>query len=258
MSIAFDSLQIFLLVFVRLAGMIFLNPLFARRNIPSQARTGLVLFLTVLIAPQIDPASLGRLDGFALTIVMCKELMLGALIGYVFQVFYYMLFFAGDYMDTAFGMSMAKVFDPGTNIQMSISSNLLSYWFVFYLFATNSHLAMIHLFASSFKMLPVGAIIISPEVATYMMEVFISAFSLVIRLLLPFAVTEFILEISMGILMKVIPQIHIFVINFQLKMGMGMLMLILFAPTISGFIDNFMVLTLDTLQQTVLVAGGML
>jgi flagellar biosynthetic protein FliR len=44
---------------------------------------------------------------------------------------------------------MAKVFDPGTSIQMSISGNIFSLLFVLFLFVTDSHLVLIRLFASS-------------------------------------------------------------------------------------------------------------
>lgn len=52
---------------------------------------------------------------------LLRELFVGLACGFVFQVYYYMLFFAGDWMDMHFGMSMAKVFDPGTSIQASMS-----------------------------------------------------------------------------------------------------------------------------------------
>lgn len=256
MTIAFDSMALFMLIFVRLSGMILLNPLLSRRNVPMQTRMGLIFFLTVLLAPQFSAAPLAGLNDFDLVVLIIKELAVGALLGYVFQVFYYMLFFVGDYLDTAFGMAMAKVFDPGTNIQMSITSNLFSVWFIIYLLATGGHLALIHLFAASFQLLPVGKLLITPELAQYGMQVFISAFSLAVRLLLPFAVAEFTLEVSMGILMKVIPQIHIFVINFQLKMGLGILMLLLFAPSVGSFVDNYLLRMLDTLQQSLIIAGG--
>ena len=259
MTLSFDSLHLFLFVFVRLGGMILLNPLLARRNVPMTARMGLIFFLTVLVAPQAPILTpLAGMNDFGLAVILLKELALGALLGYVFQIFYYLLFFVGDYLDTAFGMSMAKVFDPGTNIQLSITSNLFSIWFVVYFLLTGGHLAMIHLFATSFQLLPVGGVLITPELTQYAMQIFIEAFVLVIRLLLPFAVVTFTMEVSMGILMKVIPQIHIFVINFQLKMGIGLIMLLTFAPTVSNFIDNYLITMLDTLQQSLIMAGGVL
>lgn len=51
---------------------------------------------------------------------------------------------------------MAKVFDPGTSIQASMSGNLFNTMFLLYFFATDSHLLLIRIFIDSFRILPGG------------------------------------------------------------------------------------------------------
>ncbi|MBP1577575.1 MAG: flagellar biosynthetic protein FliR, partial [Oscillospiraceae bacterium] len=114
MTVSFDGFYIYVLVFARLAGLVFFNPLLSRRNVPTQIRAGLVLLLTILVSPSVD-ASAAALNSFDLIIGIGKELFIGFLCGFVYQVFYYLLLFAGDWLDTEFGMAMAKVFDPATN-----------------------------------------------------------------------------------------------------------------------------------------------
>ena len=48
--------------------------------------------------------------------------------------------------------------------------------------------------------------------------------------------------------MKLIPQIHVFVINIQLKLLMGMVLLLAFASPIASFVDNYMRVMLENLQ----------
>ena len=43
----------------------------------------------------------------------------------------------------------------------------------------------------------------------------------------------------MGVLMKLIPQIHIFVINLQVKIIAGILLMMLFAVPMGQFIDRY-------------------
>ncbi len=119
-----------LLVFARMGGLLGMNPLFARRNVPAPVRAGLTFLLTALIAPGITVTGLAAENSLELAVGMVGELLVGFCCGYVFQIFYYMLFFAGDLMDTHFGMSMAKVFDPGTSIQMSVSGTFLNILFL--------------------------------------------------------------------------------------------------------------------------------
>lgn len=250
MTLQFDDIHVFALVFVRMAGLMLISPLFGHRTVPSQVRVGLVFALTLLLAPPLTGSFVPD-DSFDMLLAMFRELMLGFMSGFVYQIFYYMLLFVGDWMDTDFGMSMAKVFDPGTNMQMSISGNMLTILFTLYILATDCHLVLLHLFALSFKIVPVGAAAVSPEAFKFVLQLFVEVFSLALRLLLPFTVVEFALQIVLGIMMKLVPQIHVFVINFQLKLALGLFMFLLLCPTILSFLDNYINIMLENIERAI-------
>ncbi len=239
LSILFNYIDVYILVMVRLAGMIAFNPLFSRRGVPAMVRAGLVVFLTLLVAPTLPAAAVSSMDGIVFTLAMVKELLLGIAYGYIFQVFYYMLYFVGDSMDMEFGISMAKTFDPGTSIQTSVSSTLLSFLFVMYFFGSGSHLALIHLYATSFQHIPLGVPGLGTSVYAFILELFVGVFNLSLRILAPFLVAEFILQAAMGILMRFVPQISIFVINFPMKILLAFILLYAFAPYMGNFIDGY-------------------
>ncbi|MCI8649739.1 MAG: flagellar biosynthetic protein FliR [Anaerotruncus sp.] len=242
------AVPIYMLVLARMAGAIGVNPMLNRKNVPIMVRVALVLLLTWLIAPGMALQQ-GGFTERDLIFQFIKELCVGLACGFVFQVFYYMLFFTGDLMDTHFGMAMAKVFDPGTSIQMSISSNWLNILFIFYIFVTNSHLLMIRIFATSFQIVPIGQTTFTPHVLGFVLDLFIEAFSLALRLALPFVAMEFVLDLSMGILMKLIPQIHVFVISIQCKVLLGISMLLIFAVPVGGYLDRYMNLMFENMQK---------
>lgn len=73
-----------------------------------------------------------------------------------------------------------------------------------------------------------------------------------LRLTLPFIAAEFVLELSMGVLMKLIPQIHVFVINIQFKLLLGILLLLAFSSPIASFVDNYMRIMWENLQRAFL------
>lgn len=247
----------YLLVFARMGGMIFFNPMFSRKNLPTQVRVGLAFFLTLLLVPVVDAAPLAAMTtSFDIVAGLFRELFIGFLCAYVFLVFYYMLFFVGDMMDVQFGLSMAKVFDPGSSIQMSISSNILSLLFMLFILVTDSHLLLIKIFASSYQLVPMGAASMTFEVASFAISLFVSAFSLALRLCMPFIAAELVLELSMGVLMKLIPQIHVFMINIQFKMLLALFMLLAFAQPIADFLDRYMDIMFQSIQQVLRVSVG--
>ena len=254
MTYTVTNLTAYLLVFLRMTGMIAINPVFARRNVPARARVILILALTLLMAPGVG--AVAEPDTLSLIVLMLKEAFVGLVCGMVFQFFYYLLFFAGDLMDMQFGLSMARVFDPGTSIQTSVSGNFLNVLFMLYFFATDSHLVLFRAMAASFQLVPVGAVRITGDVAGFMITLFSSVFSLALRLALPFVAAEFVIEIAMGVLMKLIPQIHVFVINIQFKVLLGIFMLLVFCQPIGDFIDSYMGSILQSIQKALLVLGG--
>lgn len=242
-----SGVLVYMLVLVRFAGMILFNPILARTGIPAIVRMGLVVFLTLMFAPMQPVDAVLAMTTLQYTWAAVKELFLGFVYGFVFQIFYYLMYTAGDQIDTDIGLSMAKSFDPATNIQAGFSSSFLVTLFALYFFATNSHLALFNMFGTTFEQIPLGVFTISTNIFSFIIDLFVSIFLLVLRLAAPFMVAEFILQASMGILMKFIPQITVFVINFQLRIMLGILMLFLFAPFISDFIDRYLVVLFDNL-----------
>lgn len=247
MEALLNHLDLFLLVFARIGGMFFFNPIFSRRGVPALARTGIAFGLTLVILPTLLPAT-ELPDGFPLLWMLIQEILIGFACGILFSFYFYLLFMAGDIIDTGFGLSMAKAFDPGSNMQVSLSGNLFQILFSAYFFSTGSHLIFIRLIASSFDMLQIGGQIIDGQLPGFMITMFISSFELAMHLVLPYLAATFILEVAMGILMKLIPQISVFSIHFQLKIFCGFLLLFLFAAPMNEFINHYIDILLQNMQ----------
>ncbi|MBE6836835.1 MAG: flagellar biosynthetic protein FliR [Ruminococcus sp.] len=228
-------------VFARLAAILLLNPVFSRANIPAAVKASLVLFATIIIAPIVPMGSADN-SFVEVGLGLGREFLVGFALTFVFNIYYYMLMFAADIMDTQFGMSMAKMMDPQTHIQTAITGNIMNILFMLYFFATNCHLELINVAVGSFQLIPPGAGGISLDnAAGFVFTLFSTIFILALRLALPFVAAEFILELSMGILMKLIPQIHVFVIHMQGKILLGIIALVALTIPITKFIDNYIV-----------------
>lgn len=239
LTFSIPAINAFSLVFCRIAGMILFNPLLGRKNVPTMLRAGMVLLLTILIAPSTKIASIEALSGFGLFMAMARELFAGFCFGFLFQIYYYMLFVAGDVIDMGFGLSMSKAFDPGTNIQVSLTGNLFQIMFVVYFFVTDCHLLFVKLIYSTFDVVSLGGMHFGQNIGQFMCTQFVYAFGLIIHLALPYIAASFILEIAMGILMKLIPQINVFTVQFQLNIILGMTLLFAFAVPTTEFIQKY-------------------
>lgn len=256
-TLVLTNIDLYVLVFARIAGIIVFNPLLSRNQIPAIMRTVIAFALTVLITPMVPmPENYGSaMHEFLL--YFAKEMFIGFLIGYVFNVFYYMLVTAGDILDMTFGFAMAKVFDPATNIQSAYTANVINLIFILYFFVTNSHLVLIESAIQSYELFGIGAEGINIySAAEYAVSIFGSIFELAMKLAFPFMAVEFILEVSMGILMKLIPQIHVFVIEFQFKIILALVLLMTLAGPIAVFIDNYILIMFDKIYEAFKAAAG--
>ncbi len=251
-----EYFSVFLLVFARMAGMILVNPVFARKGIPNMLKIGLVLSLSILILPSAvsHAAQVEAFTDFQMAEALIREVILGLVTGFIFQLFFYMLYVAGDMLDTAFGLSMGKVMDPVNGIQISIFGQFINVFFFLYFFATGCHLAVIRLFAYSYELIPAGAApVIGPVILSWLIHLFGTVFLIVIKLILPFLAAEFILEATMGVLMKLIPQIHVFVINIQSKILLGILLMVAFAYPVGAFFDDYIARLMAELQNVLML-----
>ncbi|MGN0605703.1 MAG: flagellar biosynthetic protein FliR [Oscillospiraceae bacterium] len=256
-NILIDNLYVYVLVFVRIAGVISFNPIMARSNIPNMVRAAMIFFSTICIAPSAMLPENFTVSTISLVVSIGRELLVGFVLAYVFNVFYYMLFAASDLLDMQFGFSMAKVMDPGTSVQTAITGNILNIFFIGYLFATNTHRLLIRLIVFSYDVLPVGAAsMVIDGLPDFAFEIFKTAFMLAMRLTFPFVAVEIIIELFLGVMMKLIPQIHIFIINMQIKIILSIVMLYLLSEPIAGFFDNYILLMFDYMQNALYLIAG--
>lgn len=254
--LSIEGVYVFLLVLARFAAMLLLNPIFSMTGVPNMARMGLVLFLSLMVAPWQEPIPVDSLNGAMFVLMLVRELFVGIIYSFVFLLFYYMLSFAGSRMDMDMGFSNAQMFDPATNIQSSLSGRLVNVVFILFIFSSGSHLVLFRVFVTSFDFIPLGTARLDVPVYTFILKLLVDVFNLAIRLYAPFLVAEFGLQVAMGLLMRLNPQITIFVINFQLRIILGFLLLFWFSPYIGNFLDQYIDILMRALDAATVTMGS--
>lgn len=247
-TVLFRSFETDLLVFARMLGIFIFNPILSRRNIPTIAKATVTIFITyiAILVVQPEPVDTGLQTGVYLMMI-CRETVVGLIFGFITDLFFYTVQVAGEVMDMQSGLGMAKVFDPESNVQMSVMGSFISFMMYLYFFATDAHLTLIRLFVMSYDIIPIGGGF-NPELGYLVASYFSVVLALVIKLAMPIMAAEFILEFCMGVLMKSVPQIQIMVVNIQLKVAFGFAMLFLMAVPLSDFIDGYLDKWLEALE----------
>lgn len=242
------QLTLFSLILMRMSGFVLLNPILGRANIPMLVKSGFIFILTLAVYS----FSMGEAFEIESTVeyafLLMKEFAAGYVIGFIMQLFFFIVSFGGYIIDFQLGLSMATVYDPQNNAQIPVTGSLLQAYLILLFFAVDGHLALMKILLTSAEIVPYGGIIITQNLATRMIDIFLQCVEMGVKLALPFVAAEFLVEIGVGILNKVVPQISIFVINIQLKLIVGLgLMVILYSP-ISEYVEKIVTTMMKTAQ----------
>jgi flagellar biosynthesis protein FliR len=241
-----DKFILFLLMFLRCVSLIVTAPLFGHQSVPVQVKAGLGVFLAfVLFAFSAQAGNVGSLKLFAILVLAFKEILTGVSIGFAVGIIFAGIRFAGDIMAVDMGFSMAMMYDPETNASFPVLGELL-YTFVILIFILlNGHHFILESLASSYVIIPIGTWHVSGITAQQIITMTGEVFVIAIKISAPVMISLFLVNISLGILNKAMPQMNIFGVLFPVKIGVGILVMTAMLPIIA-FVFKKMLMTFES------------
>ncbi len=245
----------FLFITARISGFILFNPMLGRRNIPAIFRSGMALVLSMFVASvstQQVPLPAGTAE---LMVRLLLEIAIGVLLGMAVNFFFYIPQLAGSMIDTQMGMTMNQMYDAGSQANLSVSGQLLNLLMTLLFFAGGGHLTLLRIFLTSEQIVPYGQVSVGLPAYNLLLELFVECTVLAVKLCMPILAAELIAQVGMGILMKVIPQINVFAINIELKVIVGLALLLVLTIPFSEFLLQAEAAMLESLHDLLTLAG---
>jgi flagellar biosynthetic protein FliR len=139
---------------------------------------------------------------------------------------------------------MASVFDPTTNEQSSISGVLLQYGVMLILYTTGLHRYLLKALMETFTLIPIDGINFDTEKLLSSMITFLGNYIIIgFRICLPVFASITLMNIVLGLLAKLAPQMNMFSVGIQLKLLAGLSVMIItvrMLPDICNFITKQM------------------
>jgi len=243
MSLTIERLEFFFVILVRISAFIVTAPFFNQRTVPVRVKAGLSVFLSMLVFNTIKyvPLTYSTTVGYVLLIV--KETAIGLSLGYMANMCLYILDLAGRMIDTEIGFSMVNVLNPVSNIQTSVTGTLYTYLVMLVMLVSDMHYFLISALVDTFQLIPIEGGVIPANVYVIVLKFVKDYFIIAFRIILPVFASILIVNIVLGILAKIAPQMNMFVIGMQLKVFVGLIILFLIVgmlPSITDFIFNEM------------------
>ena len=218
-----EIFKVFLLVMVRLSGLMISAPVLASRNIPVIAKIGLTALTAMLVTPMV-PALDQTLPDTAVPFAALAvgELIIGVLIGFVMTLLFAAVQVAGQIIDLQTGFGIMNVFNPAMETQFPIFGFFLFIIAVLYLLVFGGHRLMLWALCSTYQSIPVGGFVARPELLLEMSRWGQTMFLNGLMIAAPVAAAMLLAYVTMGLLGRVVPQIHLFVVGFPVTIATGL------------------------------------
>lgn len=256
MTISLEHLEYYLLILVRISGFMVAAPIFSLRNVPMRIKTLLAIALAIVVYHVVPYQDVTYSTSIEYALVVVSEMLAGVIMGFMANVAYYILSFAGQIIDQEIGFSMVNQYDPITSAQVTITGNLYTYAVMLMLMVTNMHHYLIRAITDSFQVLPVGSIAFNFNLYEVMKRFVIDYFVIGFRIVLPIFASLLVVNTILAILARVAPQMNMFVIGLQLKVFVGLVVLVLMLMMITGVADLIFQEMMSMLRETIPYLGG--
>ncbi|MCR5431445.1 MAG: flagellar biosynthetic protein FliR [Lachnospiraceae bacterium] len=232
--ISIEEIEFFLIILVRISGFIFTAPFFNLKNVPVRIKVGTAGALSLILYNTLpyEPVLYDGVTG--LTILLVSETLVGLILGFMANICYQILQFAGQLLDMEIGFSMVNEIDPVTSAQVTVSGNFYSYAVMLMMMVTYMHHFLIDALIDSFVVAPVGAATINPSIYSVATKFLGDYFVLAFRIVLPIFGSMLLVNTILAILAKVAPQMSMFVIGIQLKLIVGLVVMLVVIELIPG------------------------
>ena len=241
MEIYVSQFVLYVLIFVRVISLIAVAPVLSHQSIPFQVKISLGIFLALVLYPVVaamHPAVDVNVGGMAIAVL--REAAVGMLLGFVAGLILLGAVVAGDLISLDLGLSMATVLDPESGAQNTVISQFLQIVLTLVFLLLNGHHFVLQALRMSFDVVGIGQFSIAPGLSDRLVALTGTVFVVGVKLAAPIIVASFIVNVALAVLARVTPQINVFILNFQLKIGMGFFLLLTAAPMMVYVFKNLL------------------
>jgi len=219
--------------FLRALALFASLPVLGGRNVPTRVRIALAAFIALAAQPSLaglSDTSQVPLASPTAVLLVAQQLVIGLSLGFAVRLVFAAVEFAGEIIGLQMGLNFAGFFDPLSASAATATSRFFGTLVAWLFIVINGHLLVIGALVQSFAVFPVG-----PEPLAFLREMQphrwgAEIFSTGLWIALPLITLLLFVNIVLGAVSRVAPQINIFAIGFPVTLGLGLLGMLLTLP----------------------------
>jgi flagellar biosynthetic protein FliR len=217
---------------VRVLALFSVAPLLSHRAIPVRIKVGLAVAIGIVLMPNVPAPPISDVLTGAGLALLAGNIAVGVIIGFTVRLVFAALELAGEVIGLQTGLSFAGFFNPAMGVTQTAISNFMSLMALLMFIAIDGHLMLIHALSESFRLFPLSGQVQFPLSLDRVARLGGDMFAIALTIALPFVAVMMLVNIVLGVLARVAPQLNIFEVCFPLTILVGLGTLFVLLPYI--------------------------
>jgi flagellar biosynthetic protein FliR len=230
------------IVGIRVGATLLFAPIWGHPGLPQYLRVMLVFS----IAAGVSAITPFNPEAYANPgLIIPSEFLIGMLLTVGVRIAFAGLHLGGQLISTHLGFSSAQTIDPGTMNRSTLMAGYFTMLGYVLLLASNQHHVMFKALANSYVVFPVGVSVAPQQWFGALIEASKQVFIIGWKIALPVFIATFIVDVAVGFVARMQPQINTMVVTAPLKILVGLMVLgasLAFMPRAMGTVIDTMVL----------------
>ncbi|QPN30174.1 flagellar biosynthetic protein FliR [Diaphorobacter sp. JS3051] len=209
--------------FLRVLALFTSAPVFSMRVIPVRTRIGLAFLVAVCAQAVLPEQPVISLNSREAAGAVVQQVGIGLAMGFAVRLVFAAVELAGEIIGLQMGLNFASFFDPTSNAQVSAVARFFGNISMLLFVVINGHLMVLMAVVKSFDSFPVGGNFLQAIGQMRLHELGASLFSSALWIALPMIALLLFVNLTLGIISRVAPQMNIYAVGFPVTLTVGML-----------------------------------
>ncbi|MBS0292613.1 MAG: flagellar biosynthetic protein FliR [Proteobacteria bacterium] len=209
--------------FLRVLALFTAAPVFSMRAIPVRVRIGLAFLVALCAQSALPDQPVIDLNGREAAGAVLQQVGVGLALGFAVRLVFAAVELAGEVMGLQMGLNFASFFDPASNAQVSAVARFFGNMALLLFVVINGHLMVLMAVVKSFDAFPVNGHFLQAVAQMRLHELGASLFASGLWIALPMIALLLFVNLTLGIISRVAPQMNIYAVGFPVTLTVGML-----------------------------------
>ena len=209
--------------FLRVLAVFTSAPIFSSRAFPVRARIGLALLIAIAAQPSLSGQPVISITGPEAFGAVAQQLGIGLAIGFTVRLVFSAAELAGEVVGFQMGLNFAAFFNPSLNAQSSAVATFFGQMSTFLFIVMNGHLMVLMAIIKSFDAFPVDQNFLEGVRQLKLYTLGSDLFASALWIALPMLGMMMFVNLGLGIVSRVAPQMNIYAIGFPITLTVGLI-----------------------------------